>query len=71
MEGTSHADLCVKSKVKELIKTAEMNCAGDVFDALGGLVGWHVDQAIKRAKANGRKTVKGSDILILDGTDCK
>lgn len=57
------SDLCVKSKVKEIIKQSDMNCAGDVFEALGGIVHWYVQQGVARAQANGRKTVKGHDIL--------
>lgn len=59
------SDLCVKSKVKELIKQHEMNCASDVFEALGNLVGWYIEQGVARAKENGRKTVKGHDLLIV------
>jgi len=61
----SFGDLCVKSKVKETIKASEMNCAGDVFEALGGVMHWYLEQAVNRAKANGRKTVKGHDILSM------
>ncbi len=60
--GQNKADLCVKSKVKEAIKAEQMNCAGDVFEALGHIMQNALDQAVSRAKANGRKTVKGHDI---------
>ncbi len=57
------SDLCVKSKIKEAIKTQELNCAGDVFDALDSVINNCLTQGAARAKANGRKTVKGHDIF--------
>jgi len=59
------SELIVKSKVKEKLAKAKCHTASDVPAALGNLVAWYLDQAAKRAKANGRKTVRGSDILIL------
>lgn len=56
------SDLCVKSKIKEAIKTQELNCAGDVFDALDSILNEAINQGAARARANGRKTVKGHDI---------
>ncbi len=54
----------VASKVKAAIKKAGCNTAGDALDGLNGLVYWYVDQAVKRAKANGRKTVRSHDFCI-------
>ena len=54
----------VVSKVKEAIKAKGCNTAGDALDALNLYVGWIIEQAAKRAEANGRKTVKGHDILL-------
>ena len=54
----------VVSKVKEAIKAKGCNTAGDALDALNNYVGWLIEQAAKRAEANGRKTVKGHDILL-------
>lgn len=54
----------VASKVKGAIKKAGCNTAGDALDGLNGLVYWYVDQAVKRAKANGRKTVRAHDFCI-------
>ena len=56
------SDLCVKSKVKEAIKTQDLNCAGDVFDALDSVLNQVLNQGAARARANGRKTIKGHDI---------
>jgi histone H3/H4 len=57
------ADLVVKSKVKEMISKSKCQSSGDVFGALNDVVGWYVDQAVRRAKANKRKTVRGYDFF--------
>ncbi|MFH2203585.1 MAG: hypothetical protein ABIJ96_10750 [Elusimicrobiota bacterium] len=56
--------LLVGSKVKAAIKAANCNTAGDALEGLNEMVYWYVDQATKRAKANGRKTVRGHDFCI-------
>mgnify|MGYP003598328016 CR=1 FL=1 len=56
--------LLVASKVKAMIKEADCNTAGDALDGLNAYVGWLVQQATKRATANGRKTVRAHDFLI-------
>ena len=53
--------LLVGSKVRAAIKDAGCNTAGDALDGLNGVVYWYLDQAAKRAKANGRKTVRAHD----------
>lgn len=58
--------MLVASKVKEAIKGKGCNTAGDALEALNNYVQWLIDQATKRADANGRKTVKGHDIIISD-----
>ncbi|MCD6403418.1 MAG: DUF1931 domain-containing protein [Candidatus Aenigmarchaeota archaeon] len=52
--------LVVKSKVRELVK--DMRFSGDFFDALDEKVAELVKQAVKRAEANGRKTVRAHDL---------
>jgi histone H3/H4 len=52
----------VESKVKEQIKAAEMNCAGDFCDALDKKVENVISRAIERAKSNDRKTVRAGDL---------
>lgn len=52
----------VGSKVKELLKKHGCMCSGDFVEALSGVVEWHVGKAAERAKANGRKTARGSDL---------
>jgi hypothetical protein len=53
--------LLVASKVRQMIKDAGCNTAGDALDGLNGYVGWLVEQATKRTKENGRKTVRAYD----------
>lgn len=57
--------LLVASKVRQLIKDAGCNTAGDALDGLNGYVGWLVQQAAKRASENGRKTVRAHDFIIM------
>jgi histone H3/H4 len=57
--------LLVASKVRQMIKDAGCNTAGDALDGLNGYVGWLVMQATKRAAENGRKTVRAHDFLIM------
>ncbi len=55
--------LVVSSKAKAILKKAKCNVAGDAFDGLNALIHWYLDQAAKRAKANGRKTVRAHDFM--------
>lgn len=57
--------LLVASKVRQMLKDADCNTAGDALDGLNGYVGWLVMQAAKRAKANNRKTVRAHDFAIM------
>ena len=55
--------LIVGSKAKAVLKKTDCNVAGDAFEGLNGIVYWYLDQASKRAKANGRKTVRAHDFV--------
>jgi histone H3/H4 len=57
--------LIVASKAKAALKGMGCNTSGDALDALNGYAGWLIDQAAKRAKANGRKTVRAHDFMIM------
>ena len=46
--------LLVASKVRQMIKDAGCNTAGDALDGLNAYVSWLVVTAAKRAKANKR-----------------
>jgi len=52
----------VQSKVKELVKKTKMKCSSDVVEAVNKIVMNHVTKGCERAKANGRKTVRGADL---------
>jgi histone H3/H4 len=56
--------LLVSSKVRQMIKDADCNTAGDALDGLNGYVGWLIQQAAARAKENGRKTVRAHDFMV-------
>ncbi len=56
--------LIVGSKAKGVLKKANCNVAGDAFDGLNNVVYWYLEQAAKRAKANGRKTVRAHDFVV-------
>jgi hypothetical protein len=57
--------LVVASKAKAVLKNAGCNTAGDALDGLNGWAYWLLEQAAKRAKANGRKTVRAHDFIIM------
>ena len=63
--GGPTESLLVASKVKAMIKEAGCNTAGDALDGINGWVGWLIQQATKRAAANGRKTVRAHDFMIM------
>jgi hypothetical protein len=56
--------LVIASKAKNVLKGSGCNTSGDAFSALNGYVYWLLDQAAKRAKANGRKTVRPHDFIL-------
>jgi hypothetical protein len=55
--------LIVASKVKNAIRSHDLNVASDAAGALNELIYWYIDQAAKRAQANGRKTVRPYDFM--------
>ena len=63
-KGKAAPDLVVKSKCREVLKKAKCNVAGDALDGLNHIVAHYLDQAAKRAQANGRKTVRAHDFLV-------
>ena len=56
--------LVVGSKVKAAIKATGCNTGGDAIEGLNAWIGWLIAQAAARAKANGRKTVRGHDFMV-------
>ena len=57
--------LLVGSKTKAALKEMDVNVAGDALEALNNVVHWYIHQGAERAKANGRKTVRGHDFLSM------
>ena len=53
--------LVVGSKVKDVIKAAGLNTAGDFAEGLSKEVESLIKKAITRCKENGRKTVRACD----------
>ncbi len=54
--------LVVVSKLKAYIKSkADMNTSGNVTDKLSGIIRGLCDQAIEKARQDGRKTVMDRD----------
>ena len=54
--------LVVASKVRAYIKGKGMLTSGELLEALNGCVHSCLDDAIKRAQANKRSTVKAQDL---------
>ena len=63
MAKKSQEPLVIASKAKGVLKRAGCNTSGDAFMALNGYLYWLLEQAAKRAKANGRKTVHPHDFM--------
>jgi len=55
--------LVVGSKVKAAIKDKGCNTSGDALEGLNMWMHWLIEQATKRAVANGRKTVRAHDFI--------
>ncbi len=56
----------VGSKVKAALKDQDVNVGAGTLEALNGMLHWYIGQAALRAKANGRKTVRPHDVVIMD-----
>ncbi len=54
--------LVVQSKIKELVKKLNMRTSSDFTDALSRQVEELVKKAARRAKENGRQTVRAHDL---------
>lgn len=55
--------LIVSSKAKGVLKKLKCNVASDALDGLNEVVHWYLEQGAKRAKGNGRKTVRSHDFV--------
>jgi histone H3/H4 len=52
----------VASQVKQLVNKMSMMASGDLSDGVSDAVEEMLSAAVKRAKANGRKTVRKDDL---------
>ena len=59
--GSSSSGMVVASRVKEAFKAHGCNTGGDAMGAMNALAESAVSDAVARAQANGRKTVRASD----------
>ena len=57
--------LLVGSKVRNEIKNTGCNTASDALDGLNDWIYWLIRQGTARAAANGRKTVRAHDFMIM------
>ncbi|HVK60845.1 MAG TPA: hypothetical protein VM432_04810 [Bdellovibrionales bacterium] len=60
-KGGKKEVVIVASKMKDAIRSAGCNVAGDAIDDLNEKVHAIIAAAVARAKDNGRKTVRGYD----------
>lgn len=54
--------LAVKTAVKSLAKSNNMRVSGDFWKGLDEMLTWKIKRAAERARANGRKTLRASDL---------
>ncbi len=60
-EKITPADVIVKSKLKVLIAEADMRASNEIWNEVGHEVTRTLKAAIRRAKENGRKTLRACD----------
>ena len=64
-KGNPAEVLVVGSKVKAAIKASGCNSSADALQGVNTWVHWLIQQATARAQANGRKTVRAHDFIIM------
>lgn len=60
--ASEHVSLVVESRVRDVIKKENMRTAEDYLGGLSNMVHKLILAATKRAKANGRQTVREQDV---------
>ena len=58
--------ILVGSKVKAALREADVNVGEGTLDALNGMVHWYLGQAALRTRANGRKTTRPHDVILME-----
>ena len=62
---SSNGDYVMRSRVKDALRGMGCNSSSDVLDGLNAVVGWYLEQAADRAKANKRVTVRAHDFIVM------
>ncbi|MBW2536200.1 MAG: hypothetical protein JRI55_32230 [Deltaproteobacteria bacterium] len=57
--------LLVGSKVKAALRAQGVNVGEGTLESLNSMMHWYLAQAALRAKANGRKTPRPHDIILM------
>lgn len=60
------ASLIVHAKVKATLRALDLQVGAGTLEALNNMMLWYLKQAALRAKANGRKTVRPHDIIVME-----
>ena len=68
-KGPEMEMLLVGSKVKAALRAQGVNVGEGTIDTLNGMIHWYVKQASLRAKANGRKTTRPHDVILMEAYD--
>jgi histone H3/H4 len=58
--------LIVSSKVKAALREHGVNVGEGTLESLNSMMHWYLAQAALRAKANGRKTTRPHDIILME-----
>jgi histone H3/H4 len=61
--------LLIGSKVKAALRDQGVNVGDGTIEALNGMIHWYVTQAALRTKANGRKTTRPHDVVLMEAYD--
>ena len=61
--------LLVGSKVKAALRAQGVNVGEGTLEAFNDGLYWYVAQAALRAKANGRKTTRPNDVILMEAYD--
>lgn len=59
----------VGAKVKAALRAQGVNVGEGTLEAINGMTLWYVKQAALRAKANGRKTTRPHDVVLMEAYD--
>ena len=58
--------LIVGSKVKAALRAHGVNVGEGTLESLNGMMHWYLAQAALRTKANGRKTTRPHDVIMME-----